>query len=207
MTQATIVMWSVAGLVLFSVLALGIGSLIRDITTHGINSKKSIDHIWVEFLPKTGKSWDAIVKLIDQKTGEFNYQGRKYFAGGERVKKDYPPGRSHIAQVTFDKCYADPSSSAMATILTGKPTINSLLVFAMGEQKDTQEAMERSREESSGGASAMKNWKWVYIGLIVIGVISIVGVVFTIKGQMGMEDLLAQLAPTIEKLAQAMGVK
>lgn len=205
MQLSTVYIFGFVFVVLFGVCAFLIGNLIRDITTHSINFKKSVDHIWVEAAPKTGKGWYALVKLQDQKTGSFTYKDRQYFAGGERWKAEYPPGRSSLAQVTFDKCLIDPASSDMLTNITGKPTVDAVLVYNAMEQKDTTTAMQISADESNGGKSN-KQMNWVLIGVCVVGVISLVGVVFTIKGQMGMEDSLLNLANIMEKLANTLGV-
>lgn len=176
-----------------SVVILIIAMLTRDLATHAKYAALAPNHIWVEFAPKVGKGFDAIVKLDDQKTGAFTYKGRHYFAGEERWQRDYPPGRGSLAQVTFHKCLADPASSDMLTNFTGKPTVDALIVGAVMEQKDTAEAMQRSREESGGGPEVNKKWMWMYIGLCIIGLIAVVGAVFTIKGTMVNDEILAAL--------------
>ena len=167
--------------------------LTRDLFTRSYVMKKAKDHIWVEFAPKVGNGFSQLVKLDDKKTGEFSYQERKYFAGGETWLAPYPPGRGSLAQVPFIKCLADPASSDMLTNITGKPTVNSALVFAMAEQKDTQQAMDRSREMSGGSNTIAKNWIWLWIGLGAVGLIVVANLVFAVKGIGINESILSAL--------------
>lgn len=208
MQQSTIYLIGGGVVVLFGVLAFVVGNLIRDLATHAFNAKRSIDHLWVEFAPVVGKGFSQIIKVEDMKTGTFKYKGRLYAAGPERWQADYPPGRSSLAQVTFYKCLADPASTDMLTNLTGKPSMDAVLFFAVANQKDTTTAMERSQEESGSGAAANKKWTWMYVGLAVVGAVAIAGLIYTIKGQSINEDILRTLEgfrPVFEKIAAGFG--
>jgi hypothetical protein len=189
-----------------SVLILVVMMMIRDIVTHNQLTIKAVDHIWVNFAPRQGKGWNALVKLDDQKTGAFTYKGRQYFAGEETWDEFYPPGRGALAQVSFHKCLADPASSDMLTNITGKPTVDAILVYSVLEQKDTAEAMQRSREESGMGKGDQKT-NWLLIGIALSVIVGIVGIVFTIKGQSGIEHLLTQMSTILSKLSGVLGVK
>ncbi len=201
MTQTQVV---ILGYFLGAILVLfPIVMLLRDILTRSYYQKKSKDHIVAEFLSKVGLAFTELVKIDDQKTGAFTYKGRQYFAGEEKVTIAYPPGRSSAAQVNMHKCYPNASSSDMATNLTGKPTVDAVIVFAIANQGDTKVAMERSWSESGGGANPNKHLLWVYI-LVGVGVlVGIAGLVFTIKGQGINGDIVAVL----NKIATALGVK
>jgi hypothetical protein len=189
------------------VIMVTIWVFLRDIATHSYYAKKAKDHIVVEFVPRVTKIFVELIKLDDQRTGAFTYKDRKYFAGQEIGTIDYPPGRSALAQVTFHKCYADPASADMATNLHGKPTVDSVLVAALVQQKDTNEAMERSRLDSGGGKSMNQQLKWVYI-LVGGGIlVSILSLVFTIKYQMSFGETFESFKATVSALATAMGVK
>lgn len=176
----------------FAVLAVFVGTFVRDLITKMYYEKKSPDHIWAEFAPKVGKGFSKIIKLENLKTGQFKYQGRTYYAGDETWQAMYPPGRSALAQVAFTKCLANPENANMLTHITGAPSIDARLVFAMAEQKDTINAMERSEREAGGGVEN-KNMKILMLVVIVVGILVIVGGIFSIKGAMVNDDILKTL--------------
>lgn len=182
MTQLQIIVgaWFLGAMIIL----VSVWLLLRDIATHSYYQKKSEDgYMIAEFLSKVTPAFVELVKIENRNTGEFTYKGRKYFVGKEKVQIAYPPGRSKMAQVNMDKCYPNPASCDMATVLYGKPTVSAPLVGAMVEQKDTEIAMNRSAEESSGGQNIKKNWMWVWLGLGILGVLSIAQIIFIVKGQ------------------------
>lgn len=203
----TISLISMAGIVIFGLMAFIIGNHIRDVATHTKNLPLAETHYWVEFISKTSKvSNPILVPIIDKSTGEFEYKGRRYYAGHEHYSADYPPGRGRTALVTFQKVYADPSNADMATCLYGKPTVSSDLIGATVNQEDTKDAMLRSKEESEGLKKESKVLTYLGIGIAIVGVISLVSVIFIIKTGSENASLLDAINQTMSRLANTLGV-
>lgn len=197
--QVIVGVWFVVAMVIIVAICL----VLRDIATHAYYQKKSDDgYIVAEFVAKVGSVFVEVVKIDNRDNGAFTYKDRQYFTGKEKFTVAYPPGRSRMAQVNMPKCYPNPASSDMATNIYGKPTVDAILVGALVQQRDTHEAMERSRDESGGGNNtAKKNQMWTWIALGLLGAIGTATLVFIIKGQGVNEAILA----AIQELSKAFG--
>jgi hypothetical protein len=202
---------------------LGIGAFayvaywIKLIMDKNRNTKKAENHVWIQIIPKTGNETNFMVpkesdngvvsvkipslKGVIEKTSPTHILGED----GE-FSAIWPPGKSKFVQIPVSKLTYYEGDAEPLSNVTDRPIISGQLLSNWGDgiATNTADALRKSFEDSAGGHTKKSSpFMWIYIILIVVGIIGVVNLIFGIQSA-GVTEQVTNLGRLIQ---QALGLK